>query len=143
MPLQQLKAKHKPKKRKRVGRGGGHGTYSGRGQKGQKARSGPKLQPIIRILIKRYPKLRGYREGGPSSKLTITNIGILEKKFAKNSVITPKILVEKRIIRRISGKVPLVKILGQGNLTKALIVEGCKVSKSAKEKIEKMGGKIR
>jgi len=68
MQLNQLKPAHKPKTRKRVGRGGGHGTYSGKGQKGQKARAGTKFQPAIRYLIKRYPKLRGYRYQKPIGK---------------------------------------------------------------------------
>lgn len=61
MQLHELKPKHKRKKRKRVGRGGKRGTYSGRGIKGQKARAGRRLKPVIRELIKRYPKLRGYK----------------------------------------------------------------------------------
>lgn len=61
MQLHELKPIHKAKKGKRVGRGGKRGTYSGRGQKGQKSRAGRKLKPIVRELIKRYPKLRGYK----------------------------------------------------------------------------------
>jgi len=59
MQLHELKPIHKLKKRKRVGRGGKKGTYSGRGIKGQKSRAGRKLKPAIRELIKRYPKIRG------------------------------------------------------------------------------------
>lgn len=74
MQLHQLRPIHKKKPRKRVGRGGKRGTYSGRGVKGQKSRSGARLQPVIRELIKRYPKLRGYRfkplkKKGKSSKI--------------------------------------------------------------------------
>ncbi|MFQ6049937.1 MAG: hypothetical protein ACE5J0_02775 [Candidatus Paceibacterales bacterium] len=58
MELHELKPIHKKKKRKRVGRGGKRGTYSGRGIKGQKTRAGRKLKPIIQETIKRYPKLR-------------------------------------------------------------------------------------
>lgn len=61
MQLNDLKPIHKNKKRKRVGRGGKRGTYSGRGQKGQLSRAGRKLKPVIREIIKRYPKLRGYK----------------------------------------------------------------------------------
>lgn len=61
MQLHELRPKHKLKKRKRIGRGGKRGTYSGRGVKGQKSRSGRRFAPVIRSLIKRYPKLRGYR----------------------------------------------------------------------------------
>ena len=61
MQLHELRPKHKIKKRKRIGRGGKRGTYSGRGMKGQKSRAGARFEPIIRGLIKRYPKLRGYK----------------------------------------------------------------------------------
>ena len=71
MQLQQLKPIHKFKKRKRVGHGGKRGTHSGRGVKGQRARAGRRLKPVIRELIKKYPKLRGYRQKlkAQSSKL--------------------------------------------------------------------------
>ena len=61
MQLQELKPIHRLKKKKRVGRGGKRGTYCGRGIKGQKSRAGRKLKPLIRDVIKKYPKLRGYR----------------------------------------------------------------------------------
>jgi large subunit ribosomal protein L15 len=61
MQLHEIKPTHKLKKRKRVSRGGKRGTYSGRGQKGQLSRAGRKLKPLIREIIKRYPKLRGYK----------------------------------------------------------------------------------
>jgi len=144
MQLNELRPKHKPKKRKRVGRGGKHGTYSGRGMKGQGARSGTKTEPSIRALIKRYPKLRGYRYKmlGTKPEIAIINIDILEKRLEGNSLVTPTVLVEKGLIRKKEGKTPLVKILGEGKITKKLTVSGCRVSKSAKEKIEKAGGVI-
>jgi len=61
MQLHELKPTHKLKKRKRIARGGKRGTYSGKGMKGQKSRAGRRLEPVVRGLIKRYPKLRGYR----------------------------------------------------------------------------------
>jgi large subunit ribosomal protein L15 len=61
MQLHELKPIHKSKKRKRVGRGGKRGTFAGRGQKGQRSRAGRKMKPVVRELIKRYPKLRGYK----------------------------------------------------------------------------------
>jgi large subunit ribosomal protein L15 len=139
----QLQPIHKKKTKKRVGRGGKKGTYSGRGIKGQKARAGRKLQPIIRELIKRYPKLRGYRQKSKERIEAEVNLSLLEKKFKSGDKITPKILIERRIIRKIKGRVPEVKILGKGELKKKLIIEDCKVSKSAREKIEKAGGTIK
>lgn len=146
MQLHELKPIHKKKRPKRIGRGGKKGTYCGRGIKGQKARAGRKLKPIIREWIKRYPKLRGYRAKSqiPNSKLqAIVNLDVLERKFACGERVNPKILLERKIIRRIKGKVPKVKILGRGEITKALIVENCQLSKSAKEKIEKAKGIIK
>lgn len=142
MQLHQIRPKHKLKKRKRVGRGGKRGTYSGRGIKGQKARSGVSLKPAIRVFIKKYPKLRGYRFKRRSLKPAIVNVETLEKKFKAKEKVSPQILLEKKIIRRIKGRVPRVKILAKGEITKLLIIEGCETSKTAREKIEKAGGKI-
>jgi len=61
MQLHEIQPTHKLKKIKRIGRGGKRGTYSGKGVKGQNSRSGKRLEPVIRGLIKKYPKLRGYR----------------------------------------------------------------------------------
>jgi len=143
MRLHELKPIHKLKKPKRVGRGGKRGTYAGRGVKGQRARAGRRLKPVIRELIKRYPKLRGYRFKPVKLKPAIVNLVILEKKFKSGEIVNPKILIEKKLIHRIKGKVPKVKILGKEKLTKKLIIEGCQISKSAEEKIKKAGGKIK
>ena len=146
MSLHEIKPIHKRKTKKRVGRGGKRGTYSGRGQKGQKSRAGHRFQPVIRELIKKYPKLRGYRQKlkikNEKLKIAIVNLDILEKKFNAGEKVTPEILLERRIVRKIKGRIPLVKILGEGKITKVLIIEGCQISKSAKKKIEKAGGTI-
>jgi len=146
MQLNQLKPTHKNRKKKRVGRGGKRGSYSGKGMKGQTARAGHRYKPIMRELIKRYPKLRGYRQRQRSKSLrigtAILNLDILEKKFNSGEEITPGKLLEKRIIARMKGRMPNVKILGKGKIAKSLIIKNCQFSKSAKEKIEKAGGKI-
>jgi len=145
MQLHQIKVTQKPKKRKRIGRGGKKGRYSGRGVKGQKARAGRKMQPIVRELIKKYPKLKGYRYRQSSREKIQTRINLfsLEKKFSSGEKINPETLIKRKIIRKIKGKLPEVKILGKGELKKNLIVENCEVSKGAREKIEKAGGKIK
>ena len=143
MQLHQLKPRHKLKKRKRVGRGGKRGTYSGRGIKGQKSRAGRKLKPLIRETIKRYPKLRGYKFKGFPKAIAIVNIEDLDKKFKSLSVINPNILLKEKLIHKIKGKLPKVKILGKGKLTRALTIENCDVSKTAKVAIEKAGGTIK
>jgi len=143
MQIHQVKPIHKSKKRKRVGRGGKRGTYSGRGMKGQKSRAGANPQPVIRNLIKRYPKKRGYRFKGTSKEVVLFNIYFLEKNFKKNDKINPQVLFKKGLIRKIKKRLPEVKILGKGELTKPFLIENCKASKKAKEKIEKAGGKIK
>jgi large subunit ribosomal protein L15 len=153
MQLNELKPRHKSKERRTIGRGGKKGAYSGKGVKGQRARSGHKFEPFIRSLIKRYPKLRGYRFKKDWLEPETINVRDIEKRFfigennkkgEKNEIkISPEVLLEKRLIRKIEGRMPKVKILGKGTLTKAMMVEGCEVSKEAKEKIEKAGGKIK
>jgi len=143
MQLHELKPIHKRKKGKRIGRGGKRGTYCGRGVKGQKSRAGRKIVPSIRQLIKKYPKLRGYRFKPQRPKPETVDIDILEKNFEKGDLVSPKILLDKKLISRMKGKTPKVKILGRGKLNKNLIVENCQISKSAKEKIEKVKGTIK
>ena len=138
MQLHQLKRETKIKKKKRVGRGGKKGTYSGRGIKGQKSRAGRKLKPIIREILKKYPKLRGYRFKEKKDDYEIVNLDILNKKFEAGTLITPQLLKEKNIIKREVK----VKILGRGELQKKLIFKGFLFSKKARDKILKQGGEI-
>ncbi len=143
MQLHQIKPKHKKKKKKRIGRGGKRGTYSGRGVKGQKARAGKTSYPLIRELIKKYPKLRGYKQKAKNKDQAEINVEVLENKTKQGDIITPEFLIKKRIIRKIKGKVPKVKILGKGELKKKLIIEGCRASAGAEKKIKKAGGEIK
>lgn len=142
MQLHELGPKHKLKRRKRVGRGGKRGTYSGRGLKGQKSRAGRRLEPAIRGLIKKYPKLRGYRFKG-KTKPVVINVGILEKKFRALEKITPEALLEKKLVPKIKGRLPQVKILGKGKITKKLVIENCQVSEGAEKKIKEAKGTIK
>ncbi len=142
MQIHELQRKHKNKGKKRVGRGGKKGTYSGKGIKGQKSRAGRKMVPIIRELIKRYPKLRGYRSFEMEDFSVVVNISTLDKNFKDGEVVNAQNLLDKRIIRQIKGRTPEVKILGTGAITKKIIVEGCSTSKSAAEAITKAGGSI-
>lgn len=143
MQIHQVIPKTKSRKGKYIGRGGKRGTYSGRGIKGQKARAGRKMRPEIRDLIKKLPKKRGYRFKSFQKDAVILNLDILNKNFADNSEITPKILAEKGLVKTSGGKIPTVKILGDGEISKKLSVSGCLISKSAKEKIEKAGGSVK
>ncbi|OGY41675.1 MAG: 50S ribosomal protein L15 [Candidatus Buchananbacteria bacterium RBG_13_39_9] len=135
-------AKGAKKNKKRLGRGNasGHGTYSGRGQKGQRARSGGKKGLALKGLkgiIQSTPKLGGFRS--LKRKLEIVNIRDLEKNFNDNDTITPEKLAEKGLIKNIKFG---VKILGQGKLNKKFTVYTDKISASAKEVIEKNKGKV-
>ncbi len=130
------------KARKRVGRGFGcHGTYSGRGQKGQRARSGGKkglkLKGVKRMLLG-IPKMRGFHSHYP--KMEVVNVGDLDKKFKEGDIINPQALLKMKLVDRIKEG---VKILGDGEISKKLVIKGCAVSKSAKEKIEKAGGTVK
>ena len=128
-----------------VARGGKRGKTSGRGGKGQTARAGNKRRPEWRDIIKKLPKLRGRGKSQNKSivkKHAVVNLGFIEKFFSAGDSITPTMLVEKGVVETRSGKIPVIKILGDGELTKAIKVSGCKVSKSAKMKIEKAGGSI-
>ncbi|MSU54223.1 MAG: 50S ribosomal protein L15 [Candidatus Staskawiczbacteria bacterium] len=140
MQIHQLKPKHKSKDRMIVGRGGKKGTYSGKGGKGQSARSGRKMVPIIRELIKRYPKLKGYRSFVFENTTAVVNLNALDKHFKDGEIVSPANLVKKGIIRMLKGKIPAVKILGNGKISKKVIVENCTTSKTAKGAIIKAGG---
>jgi large subunit ribosomal protein L15 len=139
MQIHEVKPKTKIKKKKRIGRGGKRGTYSGKGIKGQKSRAGAKMKPIVRELLKRYPKLRGHNFS-PNSNVLAINISALDKVFDDGAVIEPKTLSAKGLVRK--GKKPEIKILGMGKTEKKFHLKGCMISKSAKEIIEKAGGKI-
>lgn len=131
---------NKTKKKKRLGRGdgSGDGNYSGRGIKGQKARSGGKGGLKVKGMkarIASIPKRRGFKTMNPSFQ--VVNVSDLEKHFDNGQAVTPEVLKEKRLIDNTS--LP-VKVLGDGDIKKSLTITGCKVSKSAGEKIKAAGG---
>lgn len=142
MQLHNVKSTIVRKHKKRVGRGGKRGTYSGRGIKGQKSRAGRRIRPALRDVIKKLPKKRGYRMRRYHKKPAIVNVGILEKHFEVGEKVTPNSLHEKGIVKKNDGKIPQVKLLSSGKLTKQLLVESCQISSKAKEKIIKAGGSI-
>ena len=141
MKLSELRAVPGSRKnRKRVGRGPGSGTgkTSGRGQKGQKSRSGGNPHPWFEggqmPLYRRLPK-RGFTNIF-RKEYEIVNIAQIAG-FAMKSPITPEVMKEKGMIRRVD----FVKVLGNGELSEAVTVHAQKFSKSAIDKIEKSGGK--
>ncbi len=142
MQLHQLKPKTPRYKYPRVGRGGKRGKTAGKGTKGQKARAGRKLRPELRDIIKKFPKVRGYRFKSIHAKPAVVNVGDLESVFAGSADVNPTALVLVKLVRRQHGAIPEVKILGTGELSKALKVSGCLVSESAQKAIEKAGGSV-
>ena len=136
MQINDLKRKTKNKKRMIVARGGRRGKTAGRGTKGQKARSGHKIRPEIRDVIKRIPKMRGHGKNSNFSiqrKPVIINIGALEEVFSNGDVITRKVLLAKGLIETFNGRLPEVKILGAGKLTKKLTFGDVDMSASVKK----------
>jgi large subunit ribosomal protein L15 len=131
------------KKRKRWGRGpgSGQGKTAGRGHKGQGARAGWSAPVVFQggtmPVIRRIPK-RGFTNAW-ALKVVAVNVGDLEKLFAAGTEVTPEGLKENSLL---GGAWDLVKILGDGELTKALTVSAHRFSKTAQEKIEKAGGKV-
>jgi large subunit ribosomal protein L15 len=143
--LETLKKTTKNKKPKLVGRGGTRGKTSGRGTKGQKARAGHKIRPHIRDIIKKYPKLRGRGKNINKAFVVrpqVVNLSAIDAAFAKGEAVTPSTLLAKKLITRTGGVVPQVKVLGTGEVTKAIELYEVLVSIGAKAKIEKAGGKV-
>jgi len=152
MQSYQLKLRHPKKLRKRVGRGGKSGTYSGKGMKGQKSRAGKK--PRIGFaggdttMSERIPKQRGttgrhketkVKRGVKSQILTAQSISVdlkdIEKKFKEGEVVSPKSLLEKGLIGRIGKSIPKnVKIIGQNKFKKELKFKGVWFTKKLREK---------
>ena len=130
------------KNRKRVGRGegGGRGKTSGRGHKGQRSRSGFGLRPGFESghvpLYRKLPK-RGFSNFQFRTEYTVVNVGDLERAGVEE--VDRNALIKAGLVRSSSK---LVKILGEGEVGKALTVTADKFSASAKEKIEKAGGKV-
>ncbi|HHV46307.1 MAG TPA: 50S ribosomal protein L15 [Tissierellia bacterium] len=134
----------KVKSRKRVGRGTGSGLgkTSGRGQKGQKARSGGGVRPGFEggqmPLFRRTPK-RGFTNIF-AKEYAILNVEDLNR-FDDNTVVTPELLIETGVINS-RNDIDGIKVLGNGELNKKLTVKAHKFSKQAAEKIEAAGGKV-
>lgn len=142
--LHDLKAGEPKKRRKKVGRGlgSGHGTYSGRGAKGQKARSGGSIRPGFEggrmPLIRQVPKMRGKGFTGSRIETSEVNLSDLATHFADGEVITNEILVERGLARTLK-----VKILGTGNIDgRKLKIQNVAITKSAKKSVEEVGGEV-
>lgn len=148
MQLHELKPTKTRKTATRIGRGGKRGKTSGRGHKGQLARAGNSTRPEMRDIIKKLPKLRGHgvnrarTVNADKAAPTVVNVSVLAANFAAGTTVSPKALVAKGVINNRGKRVPVVKILGNGDLTHALKVVGCNVSAAARTKIEAAGGTV-
>ena len=135
-----LGAKHA---RKRIGRGtgSGHGTTAGKGTKGQKARAGGGVRPGFEggqlPLIKRLPHTRGFTNLF-KKHYALVNVGQLNR-FQEQEEVTPERLAQLGLIPKANQP---VKVLGDGDLARGVIVKAAKVSAAARTKIEAAGGRV-
>ena len=143
MQIHELKV-NKKKSRKRVGRGGKRGTYSGRGMKGQKSRSGGNVDPLFAggqtSLIDKMKKVRGFKSIHP--KKNVFNLNDIEKEFKDGDKVSARKIIEIGMVRASKAKNG-IKILGDGEIKiKIEVADNILVSKSAKKAIENAGGKV-
>jgi large subunit ribosomal protein L15 len=143
MKLNELQSAPEAKARKRVGRGPGSGLgkTSGRGQKGQKSRSGASIPAWFQggqsPLYRRLPK-RGFNNARYREEFATINLSDLNKYFNDGDVVSPELLKERGIIKKqLCG----VKVLGNGELEKKLTIKANRFSTAAVTKIESAGGK--
>lgn len=145
MNIHQVKRNTPQKKSKLVGRGGKRGKTSGKGTKGQKARSGRKIRPEIRDIIKKIPKLRGRGMNiNTPRKAPFVTIGLsqINEAFDSKERVTTQSLFEKNLYRKVNGKFPNIKITN-GEISKKLTFKGVKFTEEAKKAVEKAGGEIK
>ena len=145
MQAHEIRPTHKRKRAKRVGRGpgSGKGTYSGRGLKGQKARSGGGVRPGFEggqnPQMKGLPMLRGFKNRF-RVEYQVVNLAALSRLPEEVTEVTPQVLARHRLVR--SAAKP-VKVLAFGEIDRALQVQAHKFSESAKRKIEAAGGEVK
>jgi large subunit ribosomal protein L15 len=148
MQLHELVPATKRKVAKRIGLGGKRGKTSGRGGKGQTARTGNSTRPEMRDIIKKLPKLRGHGKNRADTvnneqvPVMPINLSVIEANFAAGETVSPRSLVTKKLVNTRRKRVPVVKILGTGTLTKKVTIEGCMISATAEAAVIAAGGKV-
>ena len=146
MQLNTISPRTKNKKNAAVGRGGKRGKTSGRGGKGQTARAGHHIRPEVRDLIKKLPKRRGHGKNRARTVRTnriatsAVNLTALEAAYQAGETVSPASLLARGLVRRAKGRAPVVKVLGTGTLTKALVIRGCTLSDAARAAVTAVGG---
>ena len=134
------------KRLQRIGRSGKRGSYSGRGQKGQRSCSGHRIRPAERDILLKIPKMRGFRNKPKDDAPVVFNLEILSehlKNAAKGGAVevTYTTLRSAKLLKKdYKGR---VKILGTGEIAFPITVQGFEVSATAKEKIAKAGGSVK
>lgn len=136
MQLHQIQSNTKFRRGQRIGRGGKRGTTSGRGTKGQKARAGHKIRPAMRDIIKKFPKLRGYRFKSFRVQPVVLNIKDIAKHFGEGETVSPATLLAKGLLKTRKGKIPGVKVLATGETKKRYIFKDVLLSHSVLEKMK-------
>ena len=141
MKLNELESLKKDRKRVGRGPGSGNGKTSGKGHKGQNARSGGGVRPGFeggQLPLYRRLSKRGFNNYNFQTTYATVNVGDLER-FEEGTVVTKELLVEVGLVKK---ELDGIKILGNGELTKKLTVKANKFSSTAKTKIENVGGTI-
>ena len=141
MKLNELEASTKARKRVGRGPGSGSGKTSGKGHKGQNARSGGGVRPGFeggQLPLYRRLSKRGFNNYNFRTVYATVNVSDLEV-FEEGTVVTKELLIEKGLVKK---ELDGIKVLGNGELTKKLTVKANKFSSSAKAKIENVGGTI-
>ncbi len=131
------------KTKKRVGRGNssGKGTYSSRGLKGQRSRSGGKSGGKLRGFkqaLQKVPKVRGFKSGRPKAQSVA--LATLERVAVEGKEITPRFLKNVKVVKDFRKP---VKIVATGVIKKKVVISGCLATKNAIEMIEKAGGSVK
>jgi large subunit ribosomal protein L15 len=143
MQVNDVRSTHSRQNRKRVGRGNGsQGTYSGKGNKGQKARSGGGVRPGFEggqnPQIKGLPMMRGFHNPF-RVEYQVVNLARLQELPSDVTEVTPVTLASLRVVRHADKP---IKVLGEGELSRSLQVTATKFSGSARAKIEAAGGSV-
>ncbi len=144
MQINTLKLNTPRKKRKTIGRGGKKGTYSGKGNKGQKARSGAHVNPLFEggrsTLTDHLKKVRGFKSLRP--KNVVVKLADLEKKL-EGDLVNKETLIKSGLVERTRAKAGRIKILGKAEINKKLKIEKeILISASSRESVEKAKGEI-
>ncbi|MFZ2193630.1 MAG: 50S ribosomal protein L15 [Candidatus Moraniibacteriota bacterium] len=145
MQINDIQLSQKRKKKKIIGRGGKKGTYSGKGNKGQKARSGAHVDPLFEggrsTLIDHMKKKRGFTSFKP--KRNVIQLEVLEKTFKNGDIISPETLIKAKLVAR-KNLVLGIKVLGNSKVTKKFVIEKeIFLSESVKKAIIAAGGEVK